>query len=167
MSSDMLYMVYDTAIGDVTICADDRAVTRLHFGAYDPEGYYNEENIRLLDAIMELNKYCYGQTKNIDVRLRPEGDSFSQQVFNFVKTIPYGETRTYQEVAEAIGEPDGAKEVADVLRENPIPIFIPCHRVVAGENDLGVYVDDKLDLKKRLIHMEKANAPRLALLGIR
>ncbi len=165
MSSDMLYMVYDTAIGDVTICADDRAVTRLYFGAYDPEGYYNEENIRLLDAIMELNKYCYGQMKNIDIRLRPEGDSFAQQVFAYVRTIPYGETKTYKEVAIGIGEPDGVKEVMEVLSSNPIPIFIPCHRVVGEGEDLGIYCGN-LDLKKRLIHMEKANAPRFALLGM-
>lgn len=165
MPSDTLYMVYDTAIGDVTICADDRAITALYFGAFDPEGCYNEENVRLLDAIMELNKYCYGQSKNINIRIRPSGDAFAQQVYNFVKTIPYGETRTYKEVADAIGEPDGAKEVMDVLEENPIPLFIPCHRVVGEGADLGVYAG-KIELKKKLLHMEKANALRFEMLGL-
>lgn len=161
--SDMLYMVYDTAIGDVTICADDRAVTRLYFGAYDPPDCYNEENIRLLDAIMELNKYCYGQMKNLDVRLNPEGDSFAKQVFDYVKTIPYGETKTYKEIAIAINEPDGVKEVIEVLASNPIPLFIPCHRVVGEKDDIGVYCGN-IELKKRLINMEKANAARFKLL---
>ncbi len=161
----MLYMVYDTAIGDVTICADDRFVTNLYFGAYDPAGYYNEENIRLLDAIMELNKYCYGQMKDLDIRLKPDGDSFAQQVFSYIKTIPYGETKTYQEIANEIGEPDGAKEIMDVLKNNPIPIFIPCHRAVGEGDDIGIYCGN-IELKKRLIHMEKANAPRFKLLGL-
>ena len=153
------YMVYDTAIGDVTILADDKAIVGLYLDAVDPEGCINEENVPLLDAIMELNKYCYGQSKALDMRLNPPGDAFAKQVFDYVRTIPYGKTMTYEQVAKALGEPGGGKEVRDTLAENPIPFFIPCHRVVGEGNDLGVYVGS-LELKQKILAMERINADR-------
>ena len=150
-------MVYDTSIGDVTILADDHAIVGLHFGAVDPEDCYNEENVPLLDAILELNKFCYAQKKVLNNRLNPPGDSFAKQVFDFVKTIPYGKTMTYEEVAVALDEPGAGNDVKETLASNPIPIFIPCHRVVGEEEDDGIYVGP-IEIKKKLIRMEKAHA---------
>ena len=153
------YAVYDTAIGDVTILADEKAIVGLRFGAMDPVGCINEENAALYDGIIELNQYCYGQRKNFDLKLHPPGDTFEKQVYEYVRTIPYGKTMTYEQVAKALGEPGGGKEVRDTLAENPIPFFIPCHRVVGEGNDLGVYVGS-LELKQKVLAMERINADR-------
>ena len=153
------YAVYDTAIGDVTILADEKAIVGLRFGAVDPVGCINEENAALYDGIIELNQYCYGQRKAFDLKLHPPGDTFDKQVFDYVRTIPYGKTMTYEQVAKAIDEPGAGPEVRDVLSKNPIPFVIPCHRVVGEDGDPGIYVGG-VELKQKILAMEKTNADR-------
>jgi methylated-DNA-[protein]-cysteine S-methyltransferase len=119
------YAVYDTAAGDVTIIVDDKAILGLKFGAVDIPLASNEENTVLYDAIVELNQYFFGQRKSFDVRLKPEGTEFELKVYQYLLTIPYGETRTYEEVAEAVGDKKAAKAVGMAVNRNPIPLFIP------------------------------------------
>jgi methylated-DNA-[protein]-cysteine S-methyltransferase len=159
------YSVYDTVgVGDVTIIANDKALTGLLFGAIDPAGAINEENSVLYDAIIELNQYCYGQRKAFDLKLDPEGSDFEKKVWAYVQTIPYGKVVTYEDVAKGIGEPNGERAVGMALNRNPIPLFIPCHRVVGKNNALVGYIGG-LDLKKKLLAMEKTNAARTFVVG--
>jgi methylated-DNA-[protein]-cysteine S-methyltransferase len=153
------YAVYDTALGDVTILANDKALVGMKFGAVDPEGALNEENAVLYDAIIELNQYCFGQRKSFDLKLQPDGSDFEKKVWAFIQTIPYGKTMTYEEVAQAIGEPNGERSVGGALNRNPIPIFIPCHRIIGKGGALVGYICG-VDLKKKLLGMEKANINR-------
>lgn len=153
------YAVYDTAAGDVTIIANDKAVTGLLFGAVDPAGAINEENAVLYDGIIEINQYFFRQRKSFDLKLQPEGTDFEKKVWEFVKTIPYGKTMTYEEVAQGIGEPNGERSVGMALNHNPIPLFIPCHRVIGKNGALTGYVGG-LELKKALLNMEKSNADK-------
>lgn len=154
------YAVYDTAIGDVTLIANDKALTGLIFGAVDPAGALNEENAVLYDAIIEINQYCFGQRKAFDLKLQPEGTDFEKKTWDFVRTIPYGKTMTYEEVAAGIGEPNADRSVGMALNHNPIPLFIPCHRVIGKNGSLVGYIAG-LELKKKLIQMEKTNANRV------
>ena len=158
------YAVYDTALGDVTIIANDKALVGMKFGAVDPQGAVNEENAVLYDAIIELNQFCFGQRKVFDLRLQPEGSDFEKKVWEYVRTIPYGKTVTYEDVAKAIGEPNGERSVGMALNRNPIPIFIPCHRVIGKGGSLVGYIGG-LELKKKLIGMEKVNASRTFVAG--
>ena len=158
------YAVYDTALGDVTIIANDKALVGMKFGAVDPEGALNEENAVLYDAIIELNQFCFGQRKSFDLKLQPEGTDFEKKVWEYVKTIPYGKTVTYEEVAKAIGEPNGERSVGMALNRNPIPIFIPCHRVIGKAGSLVGYIGG-IDLKKKILGMEKVNANRVFTAG--
>ena len=153
------YSVYDTAAGDVTIIASEKCITGLMFVAVDPAGCVNEENALLYDAIIELNQYCFGQRKVFDLHLAPAATDFEKKVLDFVKTIPYGETRTYEDVAKGIGEPNAARSVGAALNKNPIPILIPCHRVIGKDGTMVGYVGG-IELKKKLITMEKTNAHR-------
>lgn len=153
------YAVYDTAAGDVTIIADEKAVLGLKYGAIDIPGALNEENTVLYDAIVELNQYFFGQRKSFDLRLKPEGSEFEQKVYQSLLNIPYGETRSYEQVAESIGDKKAAKAVGMAINRNPIPLFIPCHRVIGKKGDLVGYLGG-LDLKKKLISMEKSNQNR-------
>ncbi|MCI1245190.1 MAG: methylated-DNA--[protein]-cysteine S-methyltransferase [Bacilli bacterium] len=158
------YAVYDTALGDVTILSDEKALVGMKFGAVDPLGAINEENAVLYDAIIELNQYCFGQRKAFDVRLRPEGTDFERKVWDYVRTIPYGKVLTYEDVAKAIGEPRGERSVGMALNRNPIPLFIPCHRVIGKGGSLVGYIGG-LDLKRKLLAMEKTNANRTFVAG--
>jgi methylated-DNA-[protein]-cysteine S-methyltransferase len=157
--STLRYAVYDTALGDVTLVADEKHLVELSFGAADPSAAINEENSVLYDGIIELNQYCFGQRKSFDIRLAPVGSDFEKKVWAYVLTIPYGKTVTYEEVAKAIGEPNGERSVGMALNRNPIPIFIPCHRVIGKNGALVGYIGG-LELKKKLLNMEKTNSGR-------
>ncbi len=134
--------------------SDGRGLTGMLFGAIDPIDSVNEENILLYDAICELNQYFFGQRKKFDIKLTYSGSPFEMKLFDYVRTIPYGQTKTYEEVASAIGEPNGAKAVANALSHNPIPVFIPDHRVIASDGSLLSYCAS-LELKKFFLELEK------------
>ena len=150
------YAVYDTKLGDVTIVSRGKYLVSLIFGSHDPIGAINEENVALYDAIIEINKYFNGERLAFNNPIQPViATEFDKKVYEYVLTIPYAETRTYQDVAEAIGEPNAEKQVMNVLAKNPLPLFIPCHRVVGKTGNLGVYVGG-LELKRKIINYEKA-----------
>ncbi len=153
------YAVYDTPAGDVTIISEDKALTRLIFGVYDPPNAVNEENTCLYDAIMEINQYFFGQRHSFTLKLDPETTPFTKKVYEYVSTIPYGSTKNYEEVAAAIGEPKAARAVGNALNRNPLPLFIPCHRVIGKDGDLVGYVGG-LELKKKLLELEAKNVDR-------
>ncbi len=150
------YAVYDTPIGDVTIVTQGKYIVSLLFGAVDPIGAINEETVALYDGIIALNQFFFGQRLSFDNPLWFGGTEFDKKVYEYVMTIPYAETRTYQEVAEAIGEPNAEKQVALVLSKNPLPVFVPCHRVIQKTGNLGTYVGG-VELKRKILAFEKAN----------
>lgn len=157
----LLYAVYDTPIDDITLISNSKRLIGLLFGAQDPIGMVNDENTVLYDGIVEINQFFFGQRKVFDLKLDPGGDGFrnvsdfDHKVYDFVLGIGFGQTFTYEEVACAIGEPDKVGEVKKCLENNPLPIFVPCHRVVESEEDLGVYCGG-VELKRRILALEKA-----------
>ena len=148
------YAIYDTLIDDITMISDGVGLTGLLFGAVDPIDSLNEENVLLYDAICELNQYFFGQRKKFDIKLVYNGSPFEMKLFDYIRTIPYGETRTFEEVAEAIGEPNSSKAVANALAHNPIPIFIPDHRVVGKDGSLNS-CSSSIEFKKFFLELEK------------
>lgn len=148
------YGIYDTLIDDVTMLSDGKSLIGMLFGAIDPLDATYEENVLLYDSICELNQYFFGQRKQFDIKLSYAACSpFEIKLFDYVRTIPYGQTKTYDEVAEAIGEPNASKAVMNALSHNPIPVFIPDHRVVAKNGTLGSYCAP-LELKKFFLDIE-------------
>jgi methylated-DNA-[protein]-cysteine S-methyltransferase len=110
-----------------------------------------------LDEIFgRLSEYFAGARRKIEIEfdLAPCGlDSLSRRVLKETCKIPYGRTRTYQEIAEATGRPEAYRQVLSVLMENPIPVLIPCHRVVTHKGGAGSYIGGA-DRKKWLLEME-------------
>ena len=100
----------------------------------------------------QLREYFNGVRRDFDFPVRPEGSPFEKKVWKELQKIPFGETRTYGEVAKKVGKPHAARAVGQANNKNPIPIAIPCHRVVAN-GGLGGY-GGGLDLKKRLLELE-------------
>jgi methylated-DNA-[protein]-cysteine S-methyltransferase len=108
----------------------------------------------------ELTEYLTGARSRFTFPVSPTGTPFEQHCWEALRQIPYGETRTYGEIARAVGTPNGARAVGSANHKNPIPIVIPCHRVVAAGGGLGGY-GGGLDLKRRLLALEQAGGNRV------
>ncbi|KAA2213885.1 methylated-DNA--[protein]-cysteine S-methyltransferase [Teichococcus oryzae] len=122
-----------TPIGALTLSEEDGAIVALDWG----RGRDQAETPLLLAARDQLQDYFDGQRAEFDLPLAPHGSVFQQRVWAALREIPPGETRSYGEVARAIGSV--ARAVGQANGANPIPIIIPCHRVVAGGGALGGY----------------------------
>ena len=109
------------------------------------------------EAVRQLRAYFAGQLRRFDLPLDMEGTDFQLRVWRELERIPYGETRSYLEIAEAIGAPRAVRAVGAANGANPIPIVVPCHRVVGASGKLVGY-GGGLPLKKRLLELEGARA---------
>lgn len=107
----------------------------------------------------ELREYAAGRRREFTFRVEAAGTEFQRRVWRELRRIPYGETATYGEIARRIGRPGAARAVGAANGGNPIPIVVPCHRVVAAGGKLGGY-GGGLSLKRRLLELEAAGASR-------
>jgi methylated-DNA-[protein]-cysteine S-methyltransferase len=114
-----------------------------------------DETALLLEAKRQLEAYFRGELRAFDLPLAPAGAAVEQQVWKLMSEIPYGETRSYGELARAAGVP--AQDIGQACGRNPLPIVIPCHRVMAAEGRLGGYSGGKgAETKLRLLTLEGA-----------
>ena len=133
----------ETPIGLLTLQADEAAVTAIRFGADGAQ-----DVSPLLDAAeAQLREYFAGTRRTFDLPLAPRGTAFQQRVWSALRAIPYGETRTYGELAAAIGA------VGMANHHNPTPIVIPCHRVIGANGTLTGYAGG-LEIKRKLLALE-------------
>jgi methylated-DNA-[protein]-cysteine S-methyltransferase len=105
------------------------------------------------EAVRQLRDYLAGRRVDFDLPVAPEGTPFQQEVWRAVAAIPYGETRSYGEIARQIGRADAVRAVGAANGQNPLPIVIPCHRVIGSDGRLTGY-GGGLPLKKRLLALE-------------
>ena len=139
----------ETPIGALTLTASADAVTAVRFGA---EGA--QDASPLLDAAeAQLREYFAGARRTFDLPLAPHGTAFQQRVWAALRAIPYGETCTYGELAAAIGSPNASRAVGMANHRNPLPILIPCHRVIGADGSLAGYAGG-LETKRRLLALE-------------
>jgi len=122
-----------------------------------PEGERNDENPLLLEAARQLRAYFAGALREFQLRLDMQGTDFQKRVWRQLTTIPYGETRSYSQIAEAIGSPNAVRAVGAANGANPIAIVVPCHRVIGTSGKLVGY-GGGLPLKKRLLELEEKGA---------
>ena len=108
----------------------------------------------LRQAAAELTAYFAGQLRQFTVPLAPKGTPFQQKVWAALREIPYGETRSYKEIAAMVGNEKACRAVGMANNRNPLPIFIPCHRVVGANGKLVGYAGG-LDVKTFLLNLEK------------
>ena len=104
----------------------------------------------------QVLEYLRGERRTFRLPLAPRGTPFQQLVWKLLLDIPYGEVISYKELALRTGRPQGFRAVGQANRRNPLPIFIPCHRVTAADGSLGGYAGG-LDLKQYLLHLEENN----------
>lgn len=120
-----------------------------------------EDPARCAAAITQLEEYFQGKRKVFDLPVKPEGTPFQQSVWSVLRTIPYGTTITYKELAERIGNLAAIRAVGRANGTNPIPIIIPCHRVIGSDGSL-IGFGGGLALKEYLLRLEGADVPALS-----
>lgn len=119
-------------------------------------GNFKEQSTPLLERVArELDEYFAGIRKDFDIPLLLAGTAFQQDVWNAILSIPYGETRTYKEIASAIGSPRSVRAVANATGANAMSILIPCHRIVGSDGTLTGYAGG-LTAKRHLLTLETA-----------
>lgn len=146
---------YEFTIGKIGISEDRGSITHVHFiNDAEPEDREIKETPVLKEAARQLESYLRGERKEFSLVLAPAGTAFMKQVWTHLRAIPYGETATYKEIAAKIGKPQAARAIGLANNRNPIPIFIPCHRVIGTNGSLTGYRGG-LELKKILLDLEK------------
>lgn len=115
----------------------------------------NEAETEIIEkAYQQLTEYFAGKRTEFDVPIHLEGTEFQQKVWAALQTIPYGETRTYGEIAKQIGSPKAFRAVGGANHNNPVMILVPCHRVIGADGSL-VGFGGGLDMKEYLLKLEK------------
>lgn len=151
------YAVYPFLFGQLKIGVEDGAVTLLK---RTDEPAYDEGRTSLTDmTFQQITEYLNGQRREFDFPYRLRGTEFQQKVWRALCAIPYGETRTYGEIAAAVGNPRAARAVGMANHENKILIAVPCHRVIGADGSLVGY-GSGLDMKQALLRLEKESVQR-------
>ncbi|MGL4209467.1 MAG: methylated-DNA--[protein]-cysteine S-methyltransferase [Candidatus Adiutrix sp.] len=149
---------YDTAIGNLGLVEANGFLTGVFFATDDNfqpiNGAGLKESPLLKEAAKQITQYLNGELRDFTLPLKPHGTEFQQQVWQALLAIPYGETCTYKQLAQAIGCPKASRAVGQANNKNPIAIIIPCHRVIGVSGNLVGYAGG-LDLKARLIAIEQ------------
>lgn len=153
VASESNYFTYNTPVGTLTIASDGSALTHLLFGTHRFAGQ-NKPSELTNKAVNQLQEYFAGKRRGFDLPLNPQGSEFQRQVWNELLAIPYGETRSYKEVARAVGNEKASRAVGMANNKNPLHIVIPCHRVI-GSNGKSVGYAAGLRTKNYLLELEK------------
>ena len=149
----MHYAVINTPMGPMTVASTEKGVASIRFGSNVPTGGPTDEAVNR-EAVQQLSEYFEGKRTAFDFPLDFEGTAFQKAVWNELARIPYGETRSYGDIARAIGKPGAARAVGMANHDNPIAVVIPCHRVVGSNGSLTGYAGG-LHLKAQLLSIER------------
>jgi len=164
--------VVESPIGRLRVAATERGVVRIafpsgvgsSFGGWLslalPDAEFVESSSLLDEACRELGEYFDGKRREFKVALDLRGTEFQQEVWRELSRIPYGEVCTYADVARRIGREKAFRAVGAANGANPVPLIVPCHRVIASGGKLGGY-GGGLDTKQRLLALERAESPLL------
>ncbi|WP_205874081.1 methylated-DNA--[protein]-cysteine S-methyltransferase [Mycobacterium camsae] len=155
------YRTIDSPIGPLTLAGRDGMLTNLRMidQTYEPSraDWILDESV-FCDAVNQLDAYFAGDLRDFDVRLQLRGTEFQRRVWKALLAIPYGETRSYGQIADQIGAPGAARAVGLANGHNPVAIIVPCHRVIGAAGKLTGY-GGGLDRKQTLLTLEKRRAP--------
>ncbi len=142
----------ESPLGKLSPVVDGKGqVITLSIRGQKPEGKRNKK--RCLEVVKQLAQYFSGHRKIFELRLNPQGTVFQQRVWQALTEIPYGEVCSYGNLARHIEKPGAGRAVGQANGANPIPIIIPCHRVIAGDGSIGGYTGG-LNKKKILLALE-------------
>lgn len=150
------YFCYDTEIGRIKISEKDEKIIGLGFSDYKKENEIEKETDAIRKTYLQLKEYLSGKRKNFDIEIEMIGTEFQKKVWKELLNIPYGETRSYKDIAIAIGNGKACRAVGNANNKNPIAIIVPCHRVVGSNGSMTGYAGG-LNIKEKLLKIEKYN----------
>ena len=136
----MKYVKYtNTKIGNMAIIEEYNKIITIEINQPIKEDIIQKDTPLLKETEKQLLEYLEGKRKLFDVPLNPKGTKFMKEVWTALQEIPYGETKTYGEIAKKVGNPKAARAIGMANHRNPIPIIIPCHRVIGSNGKLVGY----------------------------
>lgn len=149
-------------IGELLLTGDDTGLTRLYMetrrhGPHEVAPEWIRDDALFRAAAEQLDEYFAGERTEFDLALNPSGTPFQLKVWDALRTIPYGEVRSYGEIAEQIGKPGAARAVGLANGRNPISIIVPCHRVIGASGALTGY-GGGIERKQALLELESRTA---------
>jgi len=148
---------FESKIANLSIYEVDNKIVRIEFNEENTDKNYKYEMTPTIkNAIREIEEYLDGDRKIFTVPIELYGTKFQVKVWNELLKIPYGETKTYKEIAKSIGNEKACRAVGGANNKNPIPIIVPCHRVIGSNSSLVGYKGG-LQIKKALLEVESTN----------
>ena len=153
----MNYQLLDTPIGTLRLVSKDCKLARVEFqDQHNIQASERLESNSILDcAARQLREYFAGKRQYFELALDPCGTAFQQEVWTSLQTIPFGEVRSYRDIAHEVGRPKAVRAVGAANGRNPIPIIVPCHRVIGSDGSLTGFAGG-LETKKLLLQLEGA-----------
>ncbi|TLS37996.1 methylated-DNA--[protein]-cysteine S-methyltransferase [Pseudalkalibacillus caeni] len=169
------YTEMDTPIGPITVFSSEVGVCKIEFGtienvAASMEAWLKKQHIKYElvqnDALLEpikqqLNEYFTGQRYEFSIPLDLHGTPFQKKVWESLQSINYGDTCSYKDIAKKIGAPKAVRAIGSANNKNPVPLIIPCHRVI-GSNGALVGYGGGIDKKEFLLHLEREKNVNIA-----
>ena len=150
----MYKKVIDSPVGKIEIIEENEKITELNIYNEKKNNIIEKDTKLLLETQKQLKEYFEGKRTKFEIPLNPKGTEKMKKVWKELLKIPYGEVRTYKEIAEKVGNSKASRAVGMANNKNPIPIIIPCHRVIGSNNKLVGYALG-LDMKKYLLDLER------------
>lgn len=147
-------MTIATPLGPMLAVEEEGFLTALDFVKDNDISEHQDDSPLLLRVKEELTQYFAGQRREFSIPLKPRGTAFQQAVWAQLQVIPYGQTRSYADVAQTIGKPKAVRAVGGANHNNPISILIPCHRVIGKSGQLTGY-GGGLERKEALLSLER------------
>ena len=157
----MYYTRFETRLCEIILVGNEKGLSNLHLNTGEGKRRFEicDEWVRndafFAETIAQLNEYIEGKKKKFTVTVQPQGTDFQKKVWKALCEIPFGEVRTYGELAESLGNKNASRAVGMANSKNPIPLIIPCHRVI-GANGKLVGFAHGLTMKEELLRLENA-----------
>ncbi|MDW5551263.1 methylated-DNA--[protein]-cysteine S-methyltransferase [Methanosarcina sp.] len=153
----MYYDIIESPIGPILLAGDEKGLRHLNFlkskKIIEVPADWIENKKFFREVARQLEDYFSGKLQSFNLELAPEGTDFQKSVWKALCEIPYGETRTYKEIAVSIGKPKAYRAVGLANNRNPVAIIVPCHRVIGADGKLTGYASG-LDIKEFLLRLE-------------
>lgn len=154
---EKIFFYENTPVGKLCIGERNDAITRVTWQQL-PKEWVLEETELIRKCKQELDEFFEGKRKTFNLPLAPEGTAFQKKVWDALREIPYGQTRTYKDIAIAVDSPKGFRAVGMANNKNPIAIIVPCHRVIGSNGKLVGYAAG-MEIKTWLLALEQRESP--------
>ena len=148
----------DSPIGELLLAGDEDGLRRVSMSPFAVDAEWTRDDELFADAREQLEQYFRGERRDFDLPIQLDGNRFELSVWSALRSIPYGETASYGEIARALGHPDAPRAVGAANGRNPVAIIVPCHRVIGADGSLTGY-GGGLERKRFLLELEAGVLP--------